>query len=173
MYAAHFAAGLAIRSRVKKAPLWPLLAGAFVPDFVWIVLAWRGVEPTEPARFFDDWSHSLIMVMVWATLFAVLFYRCYGIRVFWAVWLAVFSHFLLDLPIHPKDLALYPHSTVHLGWGLWRIGPLYYWFAQLGVLLALLGVYVQGSLRQRLARDRIAMSCYLVVALHLLMFPGV
>ena len=41
MYAAHFAAGLAIKGKVEKAPLWALLIGAFVPDFIWIVLADR------------------------------------------------------------------------------------------------------------------------------------
>ena len=34
--------------------------------------------------------------------------------------LAVFSHFLLDLVMHPPDMALWPGSTVHLGIGLWR-----------------------------------------------------
>ena len=31
--------------------------------------------------------------------------------------LAVFSHFLLDLVMHPPDMALWPGSTVHLGIG--------------------------------------------------------
>ena len=61
MYVAHFAGALAIKSRVPKAPTWALLVGAFIPDFIWIVLANRGIEPTEPSLFFDDWSHSLTM----------------------------------------------------------------------------------------------------------------
>jgi len=59
VYAAHFAAGLAIKSCVPEAPAWALLTGAFLPDFVWIALANRGIEPANPQIFFDDWSHSL------------------------------------------------------------------------------------------------------------------
>ena len=45
----------------------------------------------------------------------------HGRRVVIAVGFAVFSHFLLDLPMHPPDLALWPNSASHLGAGLWRI----------------------------------------------------
>ena len=39
MYAPHFAAALAIKSTVPRAPLAALLAGAFLPDLLWIALA--------------------------------------------------------------------------------------------------------------------------------------
>ena len=32
--------------------------------------------------------------------------------------LAVFSHFLPDLPMHPADLAIYSHPAIHSGLGL-------------------------------------------------------
>lgn len=171
MYAAHFAAGLAIKGKVEKAPLWALLIGAFVPDFIWIVLAWRGVEPTDPQLYFDDWSHSLLMVVVWACLFAAFFYRRYGVTVVLAVWCAVFSHFLLDMPIHPKDLALYPHSPWHLGWGLWSMGFGKYWLVQLVVTLLLLSVYALWSRRRNVPWSGIAISCYLVLVLHMFSLP--
>src|SRR5262249_17744574 len=75
MYAAHFAAGLALRSRAPQAPTWALLTGAFVPDFLWIAFAVLGVEPTARAVFFDDWSHSLLTTLLWATLFAACFWQ--------------------------------------------------------------------------------------------------
>ncbi|MDP9122424.1 MAG: hypothetical protein M3O15_13830 [Acidobacteriota bacterium] len=171
MYAAHFAAGLAIKSRTPLAPTAALLAGAFLPDFLWIAFATAGIEPTRPGAFFDDWSHSLVSCLVWATLFAALFLRL-GRTVAAAMWLAVFSHFLLDLPIHPRDLALYPHSAVHLGWGLWRIGPLNYWLAQLGVLLVLMLVYSQGARRQGFPARRIGATCAYLLAFHLLSLPA-
>jgi hypothetical protein len=65
----------------------------------------------------------------------------------WALWLVVFSHLLLDLPIHPKNIALYPHSSVHLGWNLWDFGASPFWFAtqywwtQSAVLMVLTVVY--------------------------------
>src|SRR3954468_15238843 len=110
MYAAHFAAALVIKTRAPEAPTWALMAGAFLPDFIWVALGLAGVEPSQGPAFFDDWSHSLVMVALYATLFALVFGRR-GLSVMAPLWLAVLSHFLLDLPIHPKDLALYPHSA--------------------------------------------------------------
>jgi hypothetical protein len=173
MYAAHFAAGLAIKSRAPQAPAWALLTGAFIPDFFWIAFGLAGVEPSQGPAFFDDWSHSLVMVIIWATLFALCFWRC-GVSVAWPVWLAVFSHFILDFPIHPKPLALYPHSSVHLGWSLWEFGltklwfgsP--YWWLQLGVLVALGLIYIQGARRLRVPANTIAASCLILLGLHLI-----
>jgi len=164
VFAPHFGAGMAIKSRVWAAPTWALLVGAFIPDFIWIVMARLGIE-SRPQAWHDDWSHSLLMVMVWATLFALLFKRR-GRAVVIAIWLAVFSHFLLDLPIHPRDLALYPHSSIHIGWGLWRIGPVRYWYVQLYVLLALMVVYVIGARKNRVPILNIAGTCLLLLALH-------
>jgi len=171
MYAAHLAAGVAIHSRAPKAPPAAILAGAFVPDFLWIVFAVAGLEPAGPGRFFDDWSHSLVMTLVWASLFA-LFFVNRGRAVATAAWIAVLSHFLLDMPIHPKDLALYPHSAIHLGWGLWKIGRTSYWWAQLGVVAVLLAFYAVSARRSGLATRRIAWTCGYVVAFHAMAFPA-
>ena len=53
----------------------------------------------------------------WLRCFASAFLRR-GKSVFVAIWLAVFSHFLLDFPVHPKRLALAPLTGVYLGWDL-------------------------------------------------------
>jgi hypothetical protein len=167
MYAAHFAAGLAIKSRAPKAPTWALLTGAFLPDLIWIGLGLAGVEPSQGAAFFDDWSHSFASILVWATVYSLLFLRR-GMAVAFPVWLAVFSHFLLDLPIHPKDLALYPHSALHLGWGLWNIGRTNYWYVQFCVLMVLIWVYARGAAKQKFSGDLIAANCVLLLGLHLM-----
>lgn len=49
----------------------------------------------------------------------------------------MFSYFALDWLIHPGDLTLYPHSTVHLGLGIWRLLPM----GWLPFELALVGLY--------------------------------
>lgn len=176
MYAAHFAAGLAIKGRAPQAPTWAVLVGAFLPDFFWIAFGLAGIEPSQGLAFFDDWSHSLAMVVLWATLFALLFYR-HGLSVAFPVWLAVFSHFLLDMPIHPKNLALYPHSRAHLGGSLWGFGGRNFWFAtrywwvQLAVLLLLVFVYVQGARKARAPLNLICASALLIIGLHLMTLP--
>ena len=69
MYAAHFAAALAIKGQVPKAPTWSLVVAAFIPDFFWVGLGLAGVEPSQGPAFFDDWSHSLAMVILFGILF--------------------------------------------------------------------------------------------------------
>ena len=115
MYAAHFAAGLAIKSHAPKAPTWALLIGAFLPDFFWVAFGLAGIEPSQGPAFFDDWSHSLAMIILWACLFALAFWRT-GIAVMFPVWLAVISHFVLDLPIHPKNRFLDRRYSLGFSW---------------------------------------------------------
>lgn len=173
MYAAHFAAGLAIKSRAPEVPLWILLCGAFVPDFVWVALGLAGIEPSQGPAFFDDWSHSLAMIIAFGIVFALLFWRK-GAAVMFAAWLSVFSHFLLDLPIHPKTIAFFPHSSIHLGWNSWTFGlapfwrATHYWWIELVVLVLLCLVYVIGAAKARFSPNLIAASCIFILGLHLM-----
>jgi membrane-bound metal-dependent hydrolase YbcI (DUF457 family) len=175
MYAAHFAAGLAIKGRIPRTPTWALMTAIFLPDFFWIVLAWMGIEPTQPPLgFFDDWSHSLVMVLVWSSLFACFFWRR-GWPVVLALAIAGISHFILDFLIHPAKLALYPHSSVHLGWDLWQfgltkswLGANRYWWYEACVLLVLILLYAWFSWKSRLSPNLVAASCILVIGLHLM-----
>lgn len=101
MFAAHFAVGLAIGARARRAPMPALLAGAFLPDIVWIGLAAAGVEPFTRSAFFDGWSHSVVSVLVEAAVFALCFAHK-GVRVWLPVWLAVMSHVVLDVIYSPQ-----------------------------------------------------------------------
>ncbi len=175
MYAAHLAAGLALKAAVPKAPAWALLGGAFLPDFAWIALAGAGVEPADPAVFFDGWSHSLVSILAQATVFALLFWRSdWTVRL--SIWCAVASHFLLDFLIHPKPLELYPHARVRLGWDLWKwgeqklwLGFSHYWWIQLAITVVLLGVYLALRKRGRIAPNLAAASVIAVLGLHFLL----
>ena len=177
MYAPHFAAALAIKGRVREAPLWALLIGAFIPDLLWIALARIGIEPAQASNFYDDWSHSLVSVAILATLFASAFLRR-GKPVFIAIWLAVFSHFLLDFPVHPKRLALAPLTGVYLGWDLlaWGsrpgwLGAINDWWLQAAVLLVLLLVYATAARRNNL-QPAVAASVTFLIGIQLLtLFP--
>jgi len=174
MYVPHFGAALAIHSRASRAPLWAFLVGAFLPDLAWIVLARIGVEPADSVKFFDDWSHSLLSTIVLATVFA-LFFRSRGRQAMAGIWLVVFSHFLLDFPVHPKLIAAYPLAKIHLGWNSWNAwGSRHGWLAmdndwwlQLLVLLVFLAVYVVG-MRRFLPARLITASCVFLIGLQML-----
>lgn len=173
MFAAHFAAGLAIKATQRRAPAWAVLTGAFLPDLLWIALAGAGVEPTSDAAYFDGWSHSVASITVQAVLFALCFHRLGG-AVMLAMGLAVFSHLPLDALIHPRPLEFWPHSAIVLGQPTWAWGQIQsalgksrYWWIQLAIVVPLLGLYWRRAARGNLPSSVAAASCLLVLGLHL------
>lgn len=148
MYAGHFAAGLAIKGRSPETPTWGLLLGVGLLDILFGPFVLLGIErvtmtPSISPGFsldYIDWSHSLAMSIVWASLYGALWLGR-GRRTAAVMGIAVFSHFLFDLPVHPADMALWPGSDVHLGFGLWRALPNGWWFVELAVIAAGMGYY--------------------------------
>lgn len=127
MFVGHLAVGVALKAGSLRTPTWPLLIGVSLMDILDGLFSVMGINQVTPnlARgpylFFDltfiDWDHSLLMALVLSTLWASLFRK--NKTTACLAGLAVFSHFLADWPMHNNDLALYPHSTGHLGYGLW------------------------------------------------------
>jgi hypothetical protein len=152
VYVGHLAAGLAIKAHEPRTPTWALLVGVGLLDILFGPFVLAGIErasvtPSISPGFsldYIDWSHSLAMSLVWSVLFAAAFVR-YGRRVMTAVGLAVFSHFLLDVPMHPPDLALWPNAAAHIGLGLWQRLPTGWWFVELAVIAALWFYYWRRS----------------------------
>lgn len=127
MYVGHFAIGLAIKARYPKTPTLPIMLGVGfldILDGLFIMLGFNQVTPNlaaGPFLFFDlsfiDWDHSLAAALFWSAVWAMLFLK--NRRVAAIAFVAAFSHFLADWPVHNADLALFPHSEVHFGYGLW------------------------------------------------------
>lgn len=173
MFAAHLAAGLAIKGAEPKVPAWAVLTGAFLPDLFWIGLAAVGIEPAGDTVFFDGWSHSVASILVQAILYAMCFYRR-GRGVMLALGAAVLSHLLLDMPIHPRPLELYPHAMLVAGPPTWEwaavpraLGKTRYWWLQLGLIAPLLILYWI-KVRQKIASSLRMASCLMVAGLHLI-----
>jgi hypothetical protein len=110
MYAAHFAAGLAIKVAEPRAPMAALLGLAFLPDLLWLAFSVSGFELVEPGQWFDGWSHSIASIILQAAIVAMVWWR-QGVGVSVALACAVLSHLVLDLPIHPAPLEWYPHGV--------------------------------------------------------------
>lgn len=133
MFAGHLAVALAAKVAEPKAPLGALVAASFGIDLLWPVLLLAGVESVsvEPGATaftplsFDayPWSHSLLMVVGWSAVAAVLMRVAgHGGRVAALVGAVVVSHWLLDAVTHRPDLPLWPGGPL-VGLGLWHSVP--------------------------------------------------
>jgi hypothetical protein len=179
MYAGHFAAALAIKAKEPRAPTWALLLGVGFLDVLFGIFVMLGIEKVRmtpgvaPGFSLDriDWSHSLLMSLVWAVLFAIPFRRR-GRAAALAAGFAVFSHFLLDLPMHPPDLALWPGAPIHLGLGLWRRLPIGWWWFELGVIVVLCAYYVARARKEKTFGGHALWACAVILALHLFNSPS-
>ena len=147
MYVGHFAIGMAMKSVSPKTPTLLIMLGVGFMDIINGLFVMAGVDRVTPNLnsgpylYFDltfiDWDHSLLMATVLSLLWAALFWR-EG----WVAWIAafaVFSHFLVDWPLHNHDLALYPYSGQHLGYGLWAKLGTTSWLLEGAFSLALIG----------------------------------
>lgn len=101
--------------------MWLLLVCANVPEFLWLILALAGVEPTQPASILDatfpnlqvhmTYSHNLVPgviqgVIVWAVVQAIWRDRALAL---WCGGLAV-VHVLCDLVVGFQHQLLGPGS---------------------------------------------------------------
>lgn len=161
MFIGHFAVAFGIKRAAPEVKLGTAIIAASFLDLVWPVLVAEGVEVVKidpgnmalsPLDFVSyPWSHSLLMTLVWAAVFAGL-YRWRGGSARGASWLglAVASHWFLDLIVHRPDLPLAPGLDLRVGLGLWNslAGTL---IVEGGLFAAGLWLYLSGTR----ARDHI------------------
>ncbi len=172
MFLGHFAVGFAAKRAAPRTSLVTLVVAALFLDLLWpvfLLLHWERVRIESGNTAFTaldfvhyPLSHSLLMSVVWAALFALV-YRArtgYAKGALW-VGIAVASHWVLDFVSHRPDLPLFPGGTLRLGLGLWnsRVGTL----LVEGVMFAAgLWIYLAGTR----ARNRIGtMALWAFVAL--------
>lgn len=94
---------------------------------MFLLLAWERVRidpgntrftPLDLAYY--PWSHSLLLLVIWATAFALVYYSLTHYRAGTiAVWIGVVSHWVLDWVSHRPDMPLYPGGP-RFGLGLWN-----------------------------------------------------
>jgi hypothetical protein len=133
--AGHFGFAAAVKSRAPAAPTWALMLASVWMDVVFVPLLVAGVETMEPfgggdgqaygnAVIHADWTHSLVGALVIAASFAAVCALPWGKKVGAVLGAVVFSHWLLDLPMHHHDMPLLPGNAGQLpllGLGLWSV----------------------------------------------------
>lgn len=133
MFIGHFAVGFASKKFAERSSLSVLLAAPLLADILWpffLLFGWEQVR-LDPGntRFtpFDfisyPWSHSLLMLCIWATAFGAIYYAITLYRPgALAIWIGVVSHWVLDWITHRPDMPIYPGGPRY-GLGLWNSIP--------------------------------------------------
>jgi hypothetical protein len=159
--AGHFGFAAAVKAKAPAVPLWTLMLACQWLDVVFVPLFAAGVERLEPvvatnpnayggSVIHADYTHSLVGAAVLSVLFGLVAALRYGRTSGGILALVVFSHWLLDLPMHRADMPIVPGgggNLPRLGFGLWQapvaaaalelalvlLGALLYWRAARGV----------------------------------------
>jgi membrane-bound metal-dependent hydrolase YbcI (DUF457 family) len=133
MIAGHFGFAAIIKSRETKVPLWSLMLATVWLDIVFIPLLVMKIETVKPLPgvsgsyggniIYADYTHSLLGALVFSAVFALFFGPRWGKRCAIVLGFVSFSHWLLDLVVHRRDMPLLPGNLGHLprlGFGLWQ-----------------------------------------------------
>lgn len=130
MFIGHYAVALAAKRAAPRTSLGTFLAAATLADLLLPVFFLAGWEHAHivpnPNPFLRLWldsipiSHSLVTLIGWGVLFAILYRMRTGYeRGSVVVALLVLSHWVLDWVTHRPDMPLYPGGAA-LGLGLWN-----------------------------------------------------
>jgi hypothetical protein len=136
MFVGHYSVAFAAKTERNKIPLWVLFVAVQFLDYIWATLVLLGIEKLRVIKgftagsmldsYFHPYSHSFIMAIAWSALAAVVYKPlcswlgyAYTKSPALIVGVAVFSHWILDLIAHPRDLPIYD-NTWKVGFGLWN-----------------------------------------------------
>lgn len=182
MFLGHYGLAFAAKRAAPRTSLGALTFAAQFLDELWPILLLLGVEQvrivpgymvTSPLQFvYYPYSHSLLMSIVWGMLIgAAYFLLRRDQRGAWVILLLVVSHWFLDVPMHARDLPLWPGaSSPKVGWGWWNSIAVTY-VVELVLYFAGLAAY----LRSTQAKDRIGswgLWVYVVVLVVLYFASG-
>jgi hypothetical protein len=173
MFLGHFGVAFAAKRVAPKTSLGALTFAAQFLDELWPILLLLGIEqvrinPQMPGNLalqfvYYPYSHSLLLSIVWGILLGGAYYLLRrDTRGALVIGLLVVSHWFLDLPMHVRDLPLWPGaSSPKVGWGLWYDVATTY-IIEFTIFAAGISAYIRATR----ARDRIGswgLWAYIVV----------
>jgi membrane-bound metal-dependent hydrolase YbcI (DUF457 family) len=132
MFIGHYALAFGSKKIAPSVSLGTTFIACQFADMLWPIFLGLGLEVVAiepgntlvtPLNFISyPYSHSLVMLLVWAVLFALAYRLVKGARTVVMVTLAllVLSHYLLDVVTHRPDMPLTIGGTTKLGLGLWN-----------------------------------------------------
>jgi hypothetical protein len=133
MFIGHFAVAFGAKKYAPRVSLGVLFLACQLADIIWPNLVLLGIEKVEvepgitgitPLNFlYYPWSHSLVAMLLWSIIFAVLYVvlRRAGTRAAIVIGVVALSHWVLDVLTHRPDMPVTLNSPVRLGAGLWNV----------------------------------------------------
>jgi membrane-bound metal-dependent hydrolase YbcI (DUF457 family) len=132
VFIGHFAVALGAKKFAPRVSLGVLFLAAQLADLIWPNLVLLGVEQVKiepgntamsPLNFLHyPFSHSLLALLLWSALFAIL-YRVLVRSDTWSALLIavlVLSHWVLDVLTHRPDMPVTLDDSTRIGLGLWN-----------------------------------------------------
>ena len=175
MFIGHFALAFAAKRAAPAVSLGTLFLACQFADLLWPNLVLLGIEhlaiapgitAVTPLDFQSyPYSHSLLALVIWGALAAVLYKAIRGATPVALLVIAglVVSHWVLDVISHRPDMPITIGSDTRLGLGLWNSRPATI-LVELAMLVAGLVFYV----RTTKPRDRTGMFALPGLVLFLL-----
>jgi hypothetical protein len=132
LFTGHYSFSFAGKRADKRIPLWLLFLAVQWIDVMWSIFVLLGIEKVRIVPgitasnaldlYYMPYTHSLLGVLCWSALAYIVCQMTpslRGVRTGLILAGAVFSHWILDLIVHRRDLALYD-SVGKMGFGLWN-----------------------------------------------------
>lgn len=133
MFLGHYALAFGAKRLAPAVSLGTLFMAGQFADLIWPTLVVLGLEHVEvdpgntvvtPLNFVSyPYSHSLVMLLVWSVVFALLYRvirRPQQPVAMATVGALVFSHFVLDVITHRPDMPITIGGAQKIGLGLWN-----------------------------------------------------
>jgi hypothetical protein len=133
VFVGHYGVSLAAKRWAPELSLGWLFFAVQALDVVFAAFVLAGVEklaivPGFTAYnpydlFYMPYSHSLVGALAWSALAAIatrVLLGQAGARAALVVGACVFSHWVLDVPMHTADMPLAGNASTKIGLGLWR-----------------------------------------------------
>jgi hypothetical protein len=132
VFLGHFALAFGAKRAAPMVSLGTLFLACQFADLLWPTLLVLGLEKVAidpgntvvtPLNFVSyPYSHSLVMLIVWSALFAIVYRIARGSKPAAIATIAalVFSHYVLDVITHRPDMPVTISGSTRLGLGLWN-----------------------------------------------------
>lgn len=132
MFIGHIALGFGAKKFAPQVSLGILFLACQLADIIWPNLVLLGIEALAiepgntvmtPLNFLHyPYSHSLVALMLWGLIFAVLFALISraGTKAAIVIAVLVLSHWLLDVLSHRPDMPITLSDSPSIGFGLWN-----------------------------------------------------